>query len=670
MVSHAYDTERTRDAADDRGDTTQALQRVGRLAMYALMALAAIVWAGPLVWMLVSSLKPEAEIYRYPIEWIPENPTLDAYRQLFAQFPMLAWFRNSLIVGVVTTVVTVAFSALAAYPLARMNFRGKGMVLIVLLATFLMPYELLLVPLFLGLNMLGVSDSYFSLSIPPAANALGIFILLQFFKSLPKELEEAAIVDGCSRLGFFFRILLPLSIPSLATVAILTFVTSWNNLFWAADRHQHRGHADAARRSGDAGGRRRHVDAAKRGDGRGGDRDAAGDRTLSDASEILRTQRRDHGDPRLRLRVNGIEGRTHVGTVRLADVHKSYDALEVLHDIDAFIDEGEFVVLVGPSGCGKSTLLRMIAGLEEITAGDIAIDGRVVNRLLPKDRDIAMVFQNYALYPHMRVSQNMGFALRLARVPKAEIDSRVEDAAEILGLTTLLERYPRELSGGQRQRVAMGRAIVRKPSVFLFDEPLSNLDAKLRVTMRAEIKSLHRRLGNTMVYVTHDQIEAMTMADRILVLNGGKIEQVGTPLELYDDPDNIFVAGFIGSPAMNFIEGRIVPDGDTPRFAIESGEMLDLPSGLPLREGAQVVAGVRPEHFRPASDGLPFEVELREITGSETMLNGRIGKAEVTLLVRGRIDVEPGDILPLRAASRAVYVFDKETGRVVRPASA
>src|SRR3989475_2434555 len=250
-----------------------------------------------------------------------------------------------------------------------------------------------------------------------------------------------------------------------------------------------------------------------------------------------------------------------MASVAIRDVRKAFGAIEVIHGVDVLIDDGEFVVLVGPSGCGKSTLLRMIAGLENITAGEIRIGERIVNNVPPKERDVAMVFQNYALYPHMTVAANMGFSLKLRGAPRSEIETRVRRAAEILGLSPLLERYPRQLSGGQRQRVAMGRAIVRDPQVFLFDEPLSNLDAKLRVAMRTEIKELHQRLKTTTVYVTHDQIEAMTMADKIVVMHDGIVEQIGTPLELYDRPDNQFVAGFIGSPAMNFLKGQVKSNG-------------------------------------------------------------------------------------------------------------
>src|SRR5499425_2864609 len=269
-----------------------------------------------------------------------------------------------------------------------------------------------------------------------------------------------------------------------------------------------------------------------------------------------------------------------MASVAIRGVRKAFGLVAVIHGVDISIGDGEFVVLVGPSGCGKSTLLRMIAGLENITGGEIRIADRVVNHVPPKERDIAMVFQNYALYPHMTVADNMSFSLRLRGAPKSEIDTRVKQAAEILGLTPLLARFPRQLSGGQRQRVAMGRAIVRDPQVFLFDEPLSNLDAKLRVAMRIEIKELHQRLETTTVYVTHDQIEAMTMADKIVVMHDGRVEQIGAPLEVYDRPANRFVAEFIGSPAMNFLPAEVTASGASRAARLAGGPLLPLPAGI------------------------------------------------------------------------------------------
>jgi len=347
-----------------------------------------------------------------------------------------------------------------------------------------------------------------------------------------------------------------------------------------------------------------------------------------------------------------------MGTVAIRSVRKTYGQLEVIHGVSVDIADGEFVALVGPSGCGKSTLLRMIAGLEEITGGEIAIGGRVVNDVVPKDRDIAMVFQNYALYPHMNVRDNMGFALRQRRLPRAEIDARVNDAARILGLEQLLDRKPRALSGGQRQRVAMGRAIVRQPNVFLFDEPLSNLDAKLRVQMRSELKELHQRLGVTTVYVTHDQIEAMTLADRVVVMNGGIVEQMGPPLDLYDRPGSLFVAAFIGSPPMNFLEG-IVDRDET--LVLDDGSRLALP--MPVRGKARVTVGIRPEHLTLAAAGWPAVVSVIEPTGSETQITARMGDRIIRVLIRGRTEVRPGETIHLTARAADVHVFDTGSGR-------
>jgi len=350
-----------------------------------------------------------------------------------------------------------------------------------------------------------------------------------------------------------------------------------------------------------------------------------------------------------------------MASVTVRDVRKSFGVVEVIHGVDIQIDDGEFVVLVGPSGCGKSTLLRMIAGLENITAGDIAIGGRVVNKVHPKERDIAMVFQNYALYPHMTVAKNMGFSLKLRGADQTTINERVNRAAEILGLGALLERYPRQLSGGQRQRVAMGRAIVRDPQVFLFDEPLSNLDAKLRVAMRTEIKELHQRLKTTTVYVTHDQIEAMTMADKIVVMHDGYVEQIGSPLDLYDNPKNLFVAGFIGSPAMNFLPGKLRANGNLG-VEIAGGVTLPLTDAPAASDGRPVTYGFRPEHLELADDGAEAEVIVVEPTGSETQLFVRLGGQEIVGVFRERHNLHPGEKVRLRPRPDLAMVFESDTG--------
>ena len=349
-----------------------------------------------------------------------------------------------------------------------------------------------------------------------------------------------------------------------------------------------------------------------------------------------------------------------MASVTLSGVRKSFGSTEVVHGVDVGVEDGEFCVLVGPSGCGKSTLLRMIAGLEEISGGRIAIGDRVVNGVAPKERDIAMVFQNYALYPHMTVYDNMAFSLKLAGESREHTRARVEEAALILGLEEYLRRYPRQLSGGQRQRVAMGRAIVRKPQVFLFDEPLSNLDAKLRVAMRTEIKALHQRLKTTSVYVTHDQIEAMTMADKIVVMNAGRVEQIGSPLELYDDPANQFVAGFIGSPAMNFLTGRMARNGAGLAVAVGGGVHLPIPVRAEIPEGREVVVGVRPEHFAVADDGVPAEVVVVEPTGADTQIFCKLAGVDVTAVVRERHAFQPG--APVRLKPQLTFIFDPASG--------
>jgi len=343
-----------------------------------------------------------------------------------------------------------------------------------------------------------------------------------------------------------------------------------------------------------------------------------------------------------------------MASVSFHNIQKNFGSVKVIHGISFDIQDGEFVVLVGPSGCGKSTLLRMLAGLEDISGGEISIDGRVINELESKDRDIAMVFQSYALYPHMTVRENMAFSLRLRKADAQTTETRVANAARILNLDKLLDRFPRELSGGQRQRVAMGRAIVRDPKVFLFDEPLSNLDAKLRVAMRAEIKALHQRLKTTTVYVTHDQIEAMTMADRIVVMHDGIVEQIGTPLELFDRPGNLFVAQFIGSPAMNVFKGAV--QGNTVHAL---GAQWAMPANVTsASQGQQVYFGIRPSDLNLASSGIAARVVVVEPTGAETELLLQIGEQSLTLVMHGRTDVKPDDTVYLQFDANKAHVFD------------
>lgn len=347
-----------------------------------------------------------------------------------------------------------------------------------------------------------------------------------------------------------------------------------------------------------------------------------------------------------------------MASITLKDLVKAYGDTQVLHHVDGQINDGEFIVIVGPSGCGKSTLLRMVAGLETITSGEISIGDRVVNQLEPADRDIAMVFQNYALYPHMSVRENMAYGLKIRKIGKDEIARRVEEAADILEIRQYLDRKPRQLSGGQRQRVAMGRAIVRDPQVFLFDEPLSNLDAKLRVQMRLEIRKLQQRLGVTSIYVTHDQVEAMTLGDRLMVLNGGYVEQFGTPIELYDRPATIFVAGFIGSPSMNFLPAQV----EHSRIQLANDAQLECRTEFK----GFVTLGIRPEHLKPDTDGpIEIEVDLFEQLGANTLLHGVLKgtQTECVASLPGHVSIERGATMSFSASSDLLHLFDPETGK-------
>jgi multiple sugar transport system ATP-binding protein len=350
-----------------------------------------------------------------------------------------------------------------------------------------------------------------------------------------------------------------------------------------------------------------------------------------------------------------------MAAVQLQGIYKQYGTTQVVHGIDLNIENGEFVVLVGPSGCGKSTLMRMVAGLEEISGGHFLIDGKIANDLPPQSRNIAMVFQSYALYPHLSVYENIAFGPKLRKEPESSYRPRIESVAKMLNLTPYLQRLPKALSGGQRQRVAMGRAVVREPALFLFDEPLSNLDAKLRVQMRAEIKALHQRLKNTILYVTHDQIEAMTMGDRIVVMNAGRVEQVGKPLDIYDRPANLFVAGFIGSPGMNFFSGIIESGGEETALLTPGGARIPI-SGHTLRHGQALTIGIRPEHIRLQSEGLAMQVDNVEPTGAETYVYGKVGDDHCCVTSRDRTATQTGEMLRIGFPHDKLHIFDTGSG--------
>ena len=348
-----------------------------------------------------------------------------------------------------------------------------------------------------------------------------------------------------------------------------------------------------------------------------------------------------------------------MGNIAISNVTKKFDSTEVIHGINLKINDGEFVVLVGPSGCGKTTLLRMIAGLESITDGNISIDDKIINNIKPKERDCAMVFQNYALYPHMKVAANMGFSLKIKKASKEEINKKVKDVAKILEIEDYLERYPRQLSGGQRQRVAMGRAIVRNPKVFLFDEPLSNLDAKLRVQMRTQIKLLHARLKTTLVYVTHDQVEAMTMADKIVVMNEGLVEQTGAPLELYDKPVNIFVAGFIGSPSMNLLNASI----NSNSINLGSAGSIPITRKTTSENNLDIILGIRPSHMDISKngEGLKFQIDVIEPTGADSLVYGKFYDTECCVQTSERLNLKSGEIIHILPNEDNLHFFDNQS---------
>ena len=356
-----------------------------------------------------------------------------------------------------------------------------------------------------------------------------------------------------------------------------------------------------------------------------------------------------------------------MNSIEIKDLSLNFGDVKVLKDLNLAVKKGEFLVLLGASGCGKSTLLRMIAGLEDINSGEISLGGKVINQLAPRDRDVSMVFQNYALYPHLSVAKNIGFSLRMRKVEKSIIDKKVADAAEMLGLTHLLSRLPRNLSGGERQRVAMGRAIVRDPEVFLFDEPLSNLDAKLRVMMRNQIKEIHYEVKTTTVYVTHDQIEAMTMADKIVVLNGGIVEQVGSPDELYDQPNNTFVASFIGSPSMNQIHGKVVSEKGKKYFQSKDNSLFLLPENANISEGQEIIYGFRPEHVdinqSASEDAINLTVKVDQPTGSQSLVFANVGDQEICLDVPKSHLLKPGNEFKMSPQLDNIHIFDSETGK-------
>ena len=534
---------------------------------HALLIASVMVVAFPLYIGFVASTHTALRMLQYPLPLLPGAEMLHNYAAVLkhgvegasaAPVGQMMW--NSLVMALTIAIGKITISILSAFAIVYFRFPLKNFFFWMIFITLMLPVEVRILPTYKVVADLGLLDTYAGLSVPLIASATATFLFRQFFLTIPDELMEAARIDGAGAHALFLgrgaaavedqyrrAVRDPVHLR-LEPVPVAIAGDDAGGHVHRGDRHQ--AHDPRRRRLGRLESGHGHGHARARAAGAGGAADAA----------LVRQGTGGHGEV------------DSMAKLELRNVRKSFGSLEIIKGVSIDIADGEFVVIVGPSGCGKSTLLRMVAGLEAITSGEILIGERVVNNLEPKDRDIAMVFQNYALYPHMSVRQNMAYGLKIRGFAKDDIETRVQRAAKILELGDLLSRKPRELSGGQRQRVAMGRAIVREPSVFLFDEPLSNLDAKLRVQMRLEIQKLHRNLGTTSVYVTHDQVEAMTLAERMIVMSAGRTEQIGTPAEVYQHPATQFVAGFIGSPAMNLLRGR----ADASGLALADGGHLTL----------------------------------------------------------------------------------------------
>jgi multiple sugar transport system ATP-binding protein len=607
----------------------------------------------PLYWALVASLTPESRLFKAPSLW-PGSMRLDHYRALFLERGFLLPIRNSLIVAGATTGLCLLLGAPCAYALTRLTFRWKSQILGLILGATMFPPISILSPLYLLLRRLGLIDTYPGLVLPYVTFALplAVWLLAGVFRQLPRDLEEAALVDGATRWQAFRKIVLPLATPGLAAAAILTFVYCWNEFLFAL--------------AFTLGPERQTVPVAIalfRGRYQvpwGQILAASIVATVPVVALVLAFQRRIVAG----LTAGAVKGWI-MGQVRLRGVGKTYpNGHSAIRNLDLDVTDGELLVLVGPSGCGKSTLLRLIAGLEETSHGKIFIGDRDVTDLPPRDRDVAMVFQSYALYPHLTVRDNLGFGLRVRKTPSAEIAQRVEEIGAMLDLTSVLDRRPRELSGGQRQRVALGRALVRRPAVFLLDEPLSNLDAALRHETRTELTRLHRRLGVTMLHVTHDQEEAMTLADRVAVLRDGAIEQIAPPLELYRAPATRFVASFIGSPAMNLIRGTVRPEPGGSWFE-SSAVTLPLDSMQSTTTPGEVWLGIRPHDLelvaRDHGDA-SARVDLVEPHGSQVVLHLVLPDGTAVRSVTGPdTAVEEGAMVGLLFRRDRLHLFDAAT---------
>ena len=612
----------------------------------------AVIWFFPIYWAMVTSLRTDDEAVSAGFALWPANPTLGSFIYIIENSNIMRWYLNSTITSVLTTVITVFMAACCGYAISQLKFPGRTALWWVILASFMVPAQALIVNHYVIMARIDLLNTYAGVILPMLLNPVTVIVYKQFFDGLPREYREAALMDGATEFQLLFRVFIPMNWGVTAALAIISFIGAWNSFLWAVSGRQHRGNDECDRRHfAGAGCLRRRLCPCS---GRGGHGGSAGGACLSSVSAP-----RHAGHHPVRRHQRLVQGST-MSSVQLQNISKSYGAVSVIDGLDLSVEDGSFCALLGPSGCGKSTLLRMIAGLEEVSGGTITIDARDITHEAPAHRKVAMVFQNYALYPHLTVRQNVAFSLSLAGAPKAEQTEKADRVAKMLQLEPLMDRRPAQLSGGQRQRVAIGRALVRDPQVFLFDEPLSNLDALLRVQMRLELAKLHNDLKTTMIYVTHDQVEAMTLADKIVVLDKGKISQVGRPWDLYNAPANRFVAGFIGSPAMNFLPAVAANDGAGLKVTVGDAT-LTLPARAGRAGNQTVELGIRPEDItltNPGAGHLDGRSTVVEYLGNTTYAYIDTTFGTITVETPSAEGLSPGTAVGLTLDATKAHVFD------------
>ena len=568
-----------------------------------VISLIMFILLAPFLWILLASFRPNMELIRNQT-LIPQNITIENYISLFTKSAYWQWGINSTIVAVYTVILSLPLIVAGAYSVYRTQYRGRNVLSLFLLSVYIFPTALLVVPIFKIFDGLALVDSHLGCALMNTAFAdpFGIWLLQAFLKSLPPELEEAAAVDGIGRIRTLFLIIIPQAAPGIIAIAMFAFIVSWTEYLFAM--------------------------------------------TLLLSNDL-------HTLPPGQSNKNAI-----MASVTLTKLNKKFGNTLAVKNVSVDIADGEFLVFVGPSGCGKTTTLRMVAGLESLSNGEIRIGDRIVNDLPPGDRDLAMVFQNYALYSHMTVEKNLGFALKARGLEGNEIEKRVQKVAQMLDLQEMLGRKPRQLSGGQRQRVAVGRAIVRNPQAFLMDEPLSNLDALLRLQTRKELIELTGELKSTVIYVTHDQVEAMTMGHRLAVKNYGEVVQLDTPENIFSRPSSRFVAEFIGSPPMNFLNVEIVEKNKKRVFQQDSFE-VHVPDSMKALKETSVILGFRPNELELVSrGGISGTVSVVETLGSEKLVYLKLGEKTISLLVPTAEKIKSGENVRFKINPESLHLFN------------